>query len=97
MDCVSDERTMLRVLHYPGYASAEQEVGAVRAAAHEDINLITVLPAGSARGLQVQSNQSGEWVEVPLVEGSIVINIGDMMQEMSDGTHTWPTHARDTC
>ena len=52
----------------------------MRAAAHEDINLITVLPAGSARGLQLKSRQSGEWYEVPLVEGSIVINVGDMMQ-----------------
>jgi isopenicillin N synthase-like dioxygenase len=91
-ECVSDERTMLRVLHYPGYADSEVEEGAVRAAAHEDINLITVLPAGSARGLQVKSNQSGEWHEVPLVEGSIVINIGDMMQSMSDGAYVSTTH-----
>ena len=41
-ECVSSERTMLRVLHYPGYAPGEEEPGAVRAAAHEDINLITV-------------------------------------------------------
>lgn len=91
-ECVSEQCTMLRVLHYPGYADAEVEAGAVRAAAHEDINLITVLPAGSARGLQVKSNQTGAWYEVPLVEGSIVINIGDMMQEMSDGAYISTTH-----
>ena len=91
-ECISDERTMLRVLHYPGYAQDTQEQGAVRAAAHEDINLITVLPAGSARGLQVLSKQSGEWYEVPLVEGSIIINIGDMMQEMSDHAYISTTH-----
>lgn len=91
-ECVSDERTMLRVLHYPGYADKDVEEGAVRAAAHEDINLITVLPAGSARGLQVKSNQTGEWHEVPLVEGSIIINIGDMMQSMSDGAYISTTH-----
>ena len=38
----------------------------------------------SARTLQVKSNQSGDWYEVPLVEGSIVINVGDMMQEMAE-------------
>lgn len=92
-DCVSDECTMMRILHYPGTLGDDEEPqGAVRAAAHEDINLITVLPAGSARGLQVQSNQSGEWYEVPLVPGSIVINVGDMMQEMSDHAYISTTH-----
>lgn len=90
-DCVSDERTMLRILHYPGSLD-EEPPGAVRAAAHEDINLITILPAGSARGLQVKSNRSDEWLEVPLVPGSIVINVGDMMQEMSDGAYVSTTH-----
>ena len=50
-------RTLLRVLHYPAYKDGEEEPGAVRAAAHEDINLITVLPAGSSRGLQVLLNK----------------------------------------
>lgn len=91
-DCVSDKQTMMRILHYPGSLGDDEAPGAVRAAAHEDINLITVLPAGSARGLQVQSNQSGEWFEVPLVPGSIVINVGDMMQEMSDHAYISTTH-----
>jgi len=93
MDCVSNTRTMMRILHYPGRISgADEALGAVRAAAHEDINLITVLPAGSSRGLQVKSNQSDQWVDVPLVEGSIVINIGDMMQELSNGAYISTTH-----
>jgi len=92
MDCVSDERTMMRILHYPGSLGADEAPGAVRAAAHEDINLITILPAGSSRGLQVKSNQSGEWYEVPLVPGSIVINVGDMMQEMSERAYISTTH-----
>ncbi|CAD7926223.1 unnamed protein product [Amoebophrya sp. A120] len=91
-DCLSEEQTMLRVLHYPAYKSKDFAPGAVRAAAHEDINLITVLPAGSARGLQVQSNQSGEWYEVPCVPGSIVINIGDMLQEMTNREYIATTH-----
>lgn len=91
-DCVSDEKTMLRVLHYPGQPVAARPPGAVRAAAHEDINLITVLPAGSARGLQVRSNQAGAWREVPPVPGSIVINVGDMLQEMSGRAYVSTTH-----
>ena len=91
-DCVSYDRTMMRILHYPGATGADEPPGAVRAAPHEDINLITVLPAGSSRGLQVKSNQSGEWYEVPLVPGSIVINVGDMMQEMSERAYISTTH-----
>lgn len=89
---ISRERTMFRILHYPAYESSQQEVGAVRAAAHEDINLITVLPAGSARGLQLLNVKTGKWHEVPCIEGSIVINIGDMLQELSDGIYKSTTH-----
>jgi isopenicillin N synthase-like dioxygenase len=49
----------------------------VRAAAHEDINLITLLPAGSSRGLEVKDKQ-GNWHAVPLCPGSMIVNIGDM-------------------
>ncbi len=87
VECMSKEQTLLRVLHYPGAEdlTQQQEAGAIRAAPHEDINLITVLPAGSSKGLQVFSNQLGKWFEVPCIRGSIVINIGDMLQEMTAG------------
>mmetsp|Transcript_61062 Transcript_61062/g.68356 ORF Transcript_61062/g.68356 Transcript_61062/m.68356 type:complete len:464 (+) Transcript_61062:324-1715(+) len=94
-ECVSDHQTMMRILHYPGSGGKsppKKEDGAVRAAAHEDINLITVLPAGSSRGLQVQSQKTGRWLEVPLVKGSIVINVGDMLQEMSNHAYISTTH-----
>ena len=92
-ECVSTEHTMMRILHYPGGGNdTAKKNGAVRAAPHEDINLITILPAGSARGLQVQSQTTGKWWEVPLVPNSIVINVGDMLQEMSDGAYKSTTH-----
>ena len=53
------DRTLLRVLHYPPL-TGEEEPGAIRAAAHEDINLLTVLPAANEPGLQVQL-KNGEW------------------------------------
>ena len=56
-------KTLLRVLHYPPL-TGEEEPGAIRAAAHEDINLLTVLPAANEPGLQVQLN-TGEWMDVP--------------------------------
>lgn len=56
----------------------------MRAAAHEDINLITLLPVSSEPGLQVMT-RSGEWRDVPGAPGDVVVNSGDMLQEASGG------------
>jgi len=74
---------LLRVLHYPAL-EGEVEPGAVRAAAHGDINLITVLLAGSSPGLQAKDT-SGVWHDVPCDPGAIVINSGDMLELASGG------------
>ena len=83
-------KTLLRILHYPGM-TGEEEVGAIRAAAHEDINLITLLPAANEPGLQVKG-QDGEWIDVPCDFGNLIINIGDMLQEASGGYFPSTTH-----
>lgn len=82
--------TLLRVLRYPPL-TGEEEPGAVRAAAHEDINLLTVLPASNERGLQLLT-KAGEWEDVPSDFGSLVINVGDMLQEASGGYYKSTTH-----
>ncbi|MBV1775958.1 isopenicillin N synthase family oxygenase [Burkholderiaceae bacterium DAT-1] len=82
--------TLLRVLHYPPLRGDEPE-GAIRAAAHEDINLITVLPAANEPGLQVL-NKEGQWMDVPCDFGTLVINIGDMLQEASGGYYPSTSH-----
>lgn len=82
--------TLLRVLHYPPLTGAE-EPGAIRAAAHEDINLLTILPAANAPGLQVM-NKTGEWLDVPCDHGQLIVNIGDMLQEASGGHFPSTTH-----
>ncbi|GAA6172512.1 2OG-Fe(II) oxygenase family protein [Colwellia sp. KU-HH00111] len=82
--------TLLRILHYPPLTGNE-EVGAIRAAAHEDINLLTILPAANEPGLQVQ-NQDGSWLDVPSDFGNLIINIGDMLQEASAGYFPSTTH-----
>ncbi len=82
--------TLLRVLRYPPLSGAE-EPGAVRAAAHEDINLLTVLPASNERGLQLLTTD-GSWADVPSDFGSLVINVGDMLQEASGGYYRSTTH-----
>lgn len=82
--------TLLRILHYPPL-TGEEEDGALRAAAHEDINLLTVLPASNERGLQLLT-EDGEWGYVPSDRGSLVINIGDMLQEATGGYYKSTTH-----
>ena len=77
------ESTLLRVLHYPPL-TGEEEPGAIRAAAHGDINLLTVLPAANEPGLQVKTKDDS-WADVPCDFGNLVINIGDMLQEASQG------------
>lgn len=88
--CEDSDNTILRSLYYPAM-KFEQEVGAVRAAAHEDINFITLLVAASSAGLEVKDAQ-GNWHAVPHEENSIVVNIGDMLQLASGGRYKSTTH-----
>ncbi|KEQ19093.1 2OG-Fe(II) oxygenase family protein [Endozoicomonas numazuensis] len=82
--------TLLRVLHYPPF-TGEEEPGAIRAAAHEDINLLTILPAASEPGLQVKQKDD-TWVDVPSKFGYLIINTGDMLQEASGGYFPSTSH-----
>ncbi|MCL9776636.1 isopenicillin N synthase family dioxygenase [Vibrio methylphosphonaticus] len=86
----NSDKTLLRVLHYPPM-TGDEEPGAIRAAAHEDINLLTVLPAANEPGLQVKT-QEGGWLDVPCDFGNLIINIGDMLQEASGGYFPSTTH-----
>ncbi len=81
------DHTLLRVLHYPPLLGSE-EPGAVRAAAHGDINLLTILPAATEPGLQVLG-KDGAWHDVPCDFGLLIVNIGDMLEEASG--HYYPS------
>lgn len=70
-------QTMMRPIHYPPLF--EKGMNGVRAAAHTDINLITLLPVATAPGLEVQDLQ-GNWWTVPYAPESIIVNVGDMLQ-----------------
>lgn len=83
-------QSLLRVLHYPPI-DGDAEPGAIRAGAHEDINLLTLLPAANEPGLQVKK-RDGSWLDVPCDFGNLIINIGDMLQEASDGYFPSTTH-----
>ena len=63
----------------------------MRAAAHEDINLITILPAANEAGLQVV-NAEGKWIAVPGDFGALIVNVGDMLQEATGGFYRSTTH-----
>lgn len=89
--CESSDNTLLRALYYPALGDFHETNGAVRAAAHEDINFITLLVAASAPGLQVQ-DKNGEWHSVPFEENSIVVNVGDSLQLASGGLFKSTTH-----
>ncbi|MCY7294473.1 2OG-Fe(II) oxygenase family protein [Alteromonas sp. a30] len=82
--------TLLRVLHYPPL-QGDEEAGAIRAAAHEDINLLTILPAANEPGLQVKG-KDGNWLDVPCDFGNLIVNIGDMLQEASGHYFPSTTH-----
>ena len=84
-------QSLLRILHYPPIDSQTNEPDAIRAGAHEDINLITLLPAANEPGLQVKATD-GQWLDVPCDFGNLIINIGDMLQEASGGYFPSTTH-----
>lgn len=83
-------QTLLRILHYPPIVTGNEE-GAIRAAAHEDINLITLLLAGSEPGLQAK-DKMGNWQPVPCDRGMITVNNGDMLALASQDYYPSTTH-----
>jgi len=76
-------KTLLRILRYPPLGGDAPD-GAVRAAAHTDINLLTVLPASNEAGLELQASD-GTWHQVPCDPGSIAVNSGEMLELASNG------------
>lgn len=82
--------SILRLLHYPPQTTAPQD-GTVRAAAHEDINVITLLLGAEEAGLQAR-HRSGKWLDVNPPEGALVINCGDMLQRLTAGVLPSTTH-----
>jgi len=78
---VSQGNSILRPIHYPPLTKAPEK--AVRAAAHTDINLITLLMGAHGRGLQVQ-NRQGDWIEAIASKDQLMVNVGDMLSRLSN-------------
>ena len=86
---VGDGLSILRAIHYPPITTEPEK--AVRAEQHEDINLITLLVGASAGGLQLL-NKEGEWKNIEPEEDEIVINVGDMLQRLTNNYLKSTTH-----
>lgn len=73
---IAEGNSILRPIHYPPIT--EEPDDAVRAAAHGDINLITLLMGAQGKGLQVQ-NHNGDWIDAIAEPDELMINVGDML------------------
>jgi len=89
VDKTNSGNSILRPIHYPPITTPE--VPNERAGAHEDINLITLLVGASAEGLEVRSRK-GEWVPFTAEADTIVVNIGDMLQRLTNHVYPSTTH-----
>lgn len=83
-------KNMLRILHYPALTGQEPD-GAIRAAEHGDIDLLTLLVGATDAGLQVKDAE-GIWHDVPTDKTSIAVNIGDMLEMCTQGYFTSTLH-----
>ncbi len=86
---VFNGNSILRAIHYPPITI--EPASAIRAEQHEDINLITLLVGASADGLEVLS-KSGEWIGVTSLPDQIVVNVGDMLQRLTNNKLRSTTH-----
>ena len=78
---IKNGNSILRPIHYPPIT--EEPKDAVRAAAHGDINLITLLMGAHGKGLQVQ-NHEGQWIDAIAQPNELMINVGDMLSRLSN-------------
>ncbi len=86
---INNGNSILRAIHYPPIISEPKS--AVRAEQHEDINLITLLVGASAEGLQLLNRQK-EWLDITAPEGCLVVNVGDMLQRLTNNKLKSTTH-----
>ena len=87
---VADGNSVMRLLHYPPLTGSDAE-GAIRAAAHGDINTITLLLGADEAGLELLT-ASGQWKAIAPPPGALVVNIGDMLDRLTNGRLRSTTH-----
>ena len=86
---IDNGNSILRAIHYPPIT--QEPLSAIRAEQHEDINLITLLVGASANGLQILT-KNNEWLSVTALPDQIVVNVGDMLQRLTNNKLKSTTH-----
>lgn len=81
--------SILRALHYPPINP--EDLPAVRAEAHEDISLITLLVGATDSGLELLTRE-GKWLPIETERGAVIVNVGDMMQRQTNHVYPSTTH-----
>ena len=87
---MGERNSVLRLLHYPPVAGGE-DAGSIRSAAHEDINLITLLLAPQGPGLELL-DRDGQWLSVETSRNNLIVDSGDMLALMSNDVIPATTH-----
>ncbi len=85
-----DGNSILRLLHYPPIPEGV-DPRCVRAAAHEDINFITILPAATASGLQLK-DRDGNWLDIESEPNTLIVDVGDMLARLTNDVLPSTTH-----
>lgn len=85
-----DGNSILRLLHYPPVPEGV-DPRCVRAAAHEDINFITILPAATASGLQLK-DRDGNWLDIESEPDTLIVDVGDMLARLTNDVLPSTTH-----
>lgn len=89
-DMIHEGNSILRAIHYPPLDEG-MDPNAIRAAEHEDINMITLLCEATSSGLELLT-RDGEWFPVEALKGQIVVDAGDMLQRITNGVIPATTH-----
>jgi isopenicillin N synthase-like dioxygenase len=87
-DTIADGNSVLRLLHYP---PVESDGPSIRAGAHEDINTITLLLGAEEAGLEIL-DRDGKWLSVTPGPGELAVNVGDMLQRLTNNRLRSTTH-----
>ena len=88
-DYIHNGNSILRAIHYPPIT--QEPKSSIRAEQHEDINLITLLVGASAEGLELLTKKN-EWIPVMAPPGYIIVNVGDMLQRLTNNKLRSTTH-----
>jgi len=89
-EMATEGNTILRIINYPE-VSSDRDPASIRAAAHEDINFITLLCEATAGGLELLQ-RDGSWLPIHALKGQIIVDTGDMLQNLSNGILKSTTH-----